>query len=44
MNKVKQWGEAERNSIASKLRKVAENAPPIQASWLRELALAIDNN
>lgn len=44
MNKINEWGDQERNSIAEKLRALAKQAPPIEASWLRELALAIDNN
>jgi hypothetical protein len=39
-----EWKDEERNIIASMLREIAKDAPPIQASWLRELALAIDNS
>lgn len=44
MKKVTEWTDQDRNFVASALRKLAEDAPPIQASWIRELALAIDND
>ena len=44
MEKMDEWTDGRRNQVAAGLRAVAEDAPPITASWLREVALAIDNN
>lgn len=44
MKKIEEWGDEERNKVASALRTIAEDAPLITASWLRELAVAIDNS
>jgi hypothetical protein len=45
MKKISEWNDADRNRVASALRQLADmmTGNPIMCSWLRELALAIDN-
>jgi len=43
MKILSEWSEKDRAGIANPLRKISQDAPPIPASWLAELATAIDN-
>ena len=44
MPPVRDWNDQTRNDIASSLRLIVRDVPPLSSAYLNELALAIDNS